>query len=377
MSVAGIIAGGIAHRLPEGASATAMPVLRPLPGGAGRLCVGLLGGGALPAWVLPGAALPARAWALVPGPEGALLLGGDELTDSPPADAAPVPPPPFPQPRLRLTRPAQAEPEAGLPAMVRGGFRLNLPGGALDIPFAALGRLVPMPALHPVPNPPPGTRGMAWTEAGPVLVLDPGHLGRGGGGEARLLALVLSEGRQLGLPCLGATPVAEAPPLPDLLAAPGLLAAAPLARSLPVAESVPMRWLLIARASGARFALPLEEVAAVLPPQLPRNQRGAQEALAGIAAHRGDVLPVLDAGLRLGRAPVLAGSLPTPMLRLQGSRPVALAVSSVTGLRSVPEADLAPVEGAGLVSAIAHLDGDALPVCRAAMMAAPLGGYGP
>jgi chemotaxis signal transduction protein len=374
----GIIAGGTVHRLPEGASVTATsPVLRPLPGGAGRLCIGLLGGGALPAWVLPGAAHPARVWVLVPGPEGAVLLGGDSLTDSSPTDAAPVPPPPFPPPRLRLAHRAEAETETeDAVQSARGGFRLRLSGGALDIPFAALARLMPMPSLHPVPDPPAGVRGMAWTEAGPVLVLDP-TLVEGEGGDAPLLAILLSEGRQIGLPCHGAAPVAEAPPLPPALAIPALLAAAPLARSPVAAAAVPTRALLLAQAAGARFALRLEEVAAVLPPQAPRNHGNGQAALAGIAAHRGDVLPVLDAGLRLGRTAVLAGSGPVPMLRLQDARPVALAVTSVLGLRAVPEADLAPVAGGGLVAAILRLDGAALPVCRADVLAAALGTHVP
>jgi chemotaxis signal transduction protein len=140
---------------------------------------------------------------------------------------------------------------------------------------------------------------------------------------------------------------------------------------------VPTRALLLAQAAGARFALRLEEVAAVLPPQAPRNHGNGQAALAGIAAHRGDVLPVLDAGLRLGRTAVLAGSGPVPMLRLQGARPVALAVTSVLGLRAGPEADLAPVAGGGLVAAILRLDGAALPVCRADVLAAALGTHVP
>ncbi|HEY8614162.1 MAG TPA: chemotaxis protein CheW [Roseomonas sp.] len=372
MSAAGIVAGGIVHRLPEGASAAATPVLRPLPDGGGRLCVGLLGGGALPAWVLPGAAQPARAWALVPGAEGAVLLGGDSLTASPPADAALVPSPPFPPPRLRLAHRSEVAGEAPAPTpQARGGFRLALAGGAVDLPFAALDRLLPMPPLHPMPEPAPGMRGMAWTAAGPVLVLDPALLGVEGEAEGPLLAILLCEGRRIGLPCRGASPVAEAPPsLPLVLHSPALLAAAPLALPLAAKPPLPTRLLLLARAGRAGFALPLEEVAAILPPQAPRNRGGG--AVAGIAAHRGDVLPVLDAGWRLGRGPVLSGNAPVPMLRLQGADPVALAVSAVLGLRAVPEADLAPVAGAGLVSAVAHLDGAVLPVCRARALLAPL-----
>nr|WP_245214629.1 chemotaxis protein CheW [Pararoseomonas indoligenes] len=203
---------------------------------------------------------------------------------------------------------------------------------------------------------------MAWTELGPALVL------AGEEGEP-LLALLVVEGRRLGLPCRGAAPLAQAPALPLALLHPGLLAAAPLALPPAAVAPLPTRLLLLARAGETGFALPLEEVAAVLPPQVPRN--AGSGALAGIAAHRGDVLPVLDAGTRLGGRPVLTGGA-LPMLRLQGAQPAALAVSAVLGLRAVPETDLAPVPGQGLVAAMARLDGAVLPVCRARALLAPL-----
>ncbi|WP_338661701.1 chemotaxis protein CheW [Pararoseomonas sp. SCSIO 73927] len=362
MSPTAIRAGDAAHRLPEGSSAVAPPVLRPVPGGGGRLFVGMLGGGALPAWVLPGAGYPARAWALVPGPEGAVLVGGDALTSAG-GDAEPLQLPDPPPVRTPLARPSAPEGGAVPPAPSGGGFRLAMAGGALDLPFAAMERLLPMPSFHPLPEAPPGARGMAWTEAGAVLVLS------GEEGEP-LLALLVVEGRRLGLACRGAAPIASAPALPTALLTPALLAAAPLAQSPPAAPAPPTRLLLLARAGGTGFALPLEEVAAVLPPQAPGNPGSG--ALAGIAAHRGDVLPVLDAGARLGGAPVLAGGA-VPMLRLQGAQPAALAVSAVLGLRAVPQADLAPVPGGGLVAAMARLDGGVLPVCRARVLLAPLG----
>ncbi|MCR0984332.1 chemotaxis protein CheW [Roseomonas pecuniae] len=134
----------------------------------------------------------------------------------------------------------------------------------------------------------------------------------------------------------------------------------------------------MARAGEIGFALPLDEVAAVLPPQVPRNAVPGTGAVAGIAAHREDVLPVLDAGTRFGSGPVLAGGA-VPMLRLQGALPAALAVSAVLGLRAVPEADLAPVSGSGqgLVAAMARLDGAVLPVCRSRALLAPLAGVAP
>ncbi len=374
MSATGIRAGGSLFRLPEGASATAAPVLRPLPGGGGQLCVGLLGGGALPAWILPGTTRPPGAWVLAPGAEGAVLLGGDAL-ELPPPDAPPVPPPPFPQPRLRLAqREAPPELAPAAPAVPRGGFRLALPGGTLDLPFGALDRLLPTPPLHPVPDAPPGVRGMAWTASGAVLVLDPAP-GSPVAEGAPLLAVLLAGGRRLGLPCHGATPLAVAPDsLPPALLLPSVLGAAPLAPPPAAEVPAPRRLLLLAQAGGATFALPIEEVAAILPPAMPRN--AGNGLVAGIATHRGDVLPVLDAGRRLGREPVLAARTALPMIRLPGTEPAALAVSAVLGLRAVPEADMAPLTGAGLVSGMVRLDAAVIPVLRARALLAPLRGAG-
>ncbi|WP_458096138.1 chemotaxis protein CheW [Roseomonas sp. WA12] len=372
MNAAGITAGITAHRLPEGASAIATPVLRPLPGGRGRLYVGLIGGAALPAWVLPGAKQPAGAWALVPGPEGALLLGGDSLIADPPPDAELVELPrlaPVAGGRVRSASSGPVEPTEPVTQLMRGGFRLALVGGAIELPSDALDRLLPMPPLHLFPEPPDGVSGMAWTTAGPVLVIDAAQFGAETG-EAPLLAVVLVAGRRIGLPCRGAAPVATTPELPAPLLQPALLSAAPRAVPPPIERAVPTRPLLLAHASAADFALELEDVAAILPPQVPRNRSGG--AVAGITAHRGDVLPVLDGGMRLGRAPVLAGGAAVPMLRLQGPRPAALAVTSVLGLRAVPEADIAPVAGDGLVGAMLRLDGTVLPVLRARALLAPL-----
>ncbi|MBP0446086.1 chemotaxis protein CheW [Roseomonas sp. SSH11] len=378
MSPAGILAGGTAYRLPEGASATGLPVLRPLPRGHGTLSVGLLGGAALPAWILPGTRQPASAWVLLPGQEGASLLGGDLLLNELPPEALPVPQPAFPPSQLRLARrvePAEQEETPAAPP-APGGFRLILSDGVLDLPFGALDRLLPMPALHPMPDAPPGMRGMAWTAVGAVLVLGTDAPEEEGEAATPLLAVILSSGRRIGLGCRSVVPLAQAPgSLPEALLSPALLAAAPLV--VPPAEALPVRRrsLLVARAAGAAFALFLEDVAAIIPPMTAGNRRDG--AVAGIAAHRGDVLPVLDAGQRLGRAPVLADGRPVPMIRLPGAHPAALAVSAVIGLQPVPEADIAPLAGTGLVAAMARVDGPLIPILRARALLAPLqGGHG-
>jgi len=371
---AGILAGGVASRLPEGASVAAAPTLRPLPGGGGRVFVGLLGGGALPAFLLPGARHPAAAWVLVPGADGAVLLGGDALVEAP--GAAMVAVPPMAPARPPLTRPAPAEarpaPEA---AASRGGFRLLTGQGPVDLPFAALERILPMPPLHPMPGMPPGARGMGWTALGPVLVLGAAV------GEEPLLALVVVEGRRLGLPCRGAAPVPRLPEGPGCLGDPALLAAAPLAVAPPVRAAVPTRPLLLARAEGADLALPLEEVVAVLPPVAPGHAGAtlgdASRAVVGIVAHRGEVLPVLDAGPWMGRGPVVAVGRAVPMIRLRGAAPLALAVSAVAGLRVVAEAEIVTVPGGGPVEAAARLDGAVVPVLRAAALHALANGASP
>ncbi|WP_426956746.1 chemotaxis protein CheW [Muricoccus radiodurans] len=365
---AGIVAGGRAYRLPPGSGPVAAPVVRPLPRAPG-LQVALLGGSAVPAHVLPGTARPPAAWVRLPGPEGTFLLGADALLDAvaPDAPAPPWPDPPTPRLRLGLGEGALADP-ATVPPAPPAALRLEAEAGPVTLPLSAVDRLLPMPVLHPAPGAPTGTAGLAWTESGPVLVLAPASL--------PLLAVLTIGGRHLGLPCRAAVP---APPgtgtIPDRLLAPVLLTAAPAASRPSPSADIPTHPILVARAGETRFALAVEEVVAVLPPQDPRNR--GRGALAGIAAHRGDVLPVLDAGERLGTTPVLRDLTAPPMLRLGGAHPLALAVSAVPGLRHVPEPDLVPVPGDGPVAAVARLEGDPLPVFRARAFAAALAGHAP
>ena len=157
--------------------------------------------------------------------------------------------------------------------------------------------------------------------------------------------------------------------MPDGLRDPALLAAAPLAvppEPIPVA---PTRLFLMAVAGGSAIALPVEDVTAVLPPlDGPPPRPGG--VIRGLAAHRGDVLPVLDAGERLGATPVLRTGRAVPMLRLSGAAPVAIAVTSVGGLRAVPVADIVAVPGDGVVAALARVDGYPVPVLRARALGA-------
>jgi chemotaxis signal transduction protein len=113
-------------------------------------------------------------------------------------------------------------------------------------------------------------------------------------------------------------------------------------------------------------------VAGVVPPQVPSPlpsplPGGAgPHAPDGVVAHRGDVLPVADAGRALGGLPLLAPGLAVPLLRLSGPAPVALAVSAVLGLRALPLAGLVELGAEGIVAGLLPFQGLPLPLCRGA-----------
>ncbi|MDP3418773.1 chemotaxis protein CheW, partial [Falsiroseomonas sp.] len=253
----------------------------------------------------------------------------------------------------------------------------------LVLPFAALERVVPMPVLRPAPAAGPCALGYAVAAGAPVLVLDAGWLMQPApevqqaapeAQQASLLVLFRHGGRRLGLPCARIGPARAGEPtlahrLDQVAEA---LTAAPLAEAAAVPAATPTRALLLCSAGGQAFALPVEEVVAVIPPQAPTPApEGSEPAFRGVAAHRGDVLPVFDAGLRLGALAVLGWpGASAPLLRLAGLPAVALAVSHVTGLRRIPEQDIAAVAGEGLVSAVVAMGDQPLPVCRAAVLGA-------
>ena len=129
---------------------------------------------------------------------------------------------------------------------------------------------------------------------------------------------------------------------------------APLAPSLAPQLEPPSLPLLFCTAGGTRFALPALEVEAVLPPMLPVP--GPDQV--HIVAHRGQVLPVFDAGLVLGGPAVLGGGA-VPMLRLAG---VAVAVAAVEGLRRVPLSTISATNAGGAMRAVCWPAGVAVPV---------------
>jgi chemotaxis signal transduction protein len=317
-------------------------------------------------------------WAVIDGPGGRLIVAGEAWLESAPPDAAPLLPP-------RLTSrpvPASAPAEGGgwaVPARV-GRARLVAMAAELGplrlvLPFAALERVVPLPPLRPAPGAGVAALGYAVAAEAPVLVLDPrwaACVTTDPGVEPTLLVLFRHAGRRLGLPCarIGPARPGEATLAARLDDALSQLAAAPLGQAVVPLAPEPTRALLICAAGGQPFALPVEEVQAVIPPLAPTlAPEGTLSAFRGVAAHRGDVLPVLDAGERLGLAPVLgAPGQEAPLLRLAGLRPVALAVSVVTGLRRIPERLIAAVAGEGMVAAVAEFQGSPLPICRAAVL---------
>jgi chemotaxis signal transduction protein len=80
---------------------------------------------------------------------------------------------------------------------------------------------------------------------------------------------------------------------------------------------------LLFEAGALRCALPCARIEEVLPLMLLEPVPGAAGAFAGLLAFRGQMLPVLDAGLLLGGAPS-PRKLSTRLVVIAGARPLAL-----------------------------------------------------
>lgn len=372
-----LLVAGEAFVLPPGATPIAPLPLSAVPlGGPGVLGLAMAHSVAVP--VFGGA--PGEAWVLLETPGGQAIMVGDALLDAAPPGARLLAVP-------RLTaRPAPPPGSVGGGAWsvpMRSGRALaralaaDCGGPRLVLPFAALEHVVPLPALSPAPGARDVALGYALADGAPVLVLDPARLVDGAGAAAATLLVIFRHaGRRLGLPCARIAPARAAEPsiaavLDALLP---LLGAAPLGQAAAPPAPEPTRALLLCAAGGHAFALPVGQVAAVIPPLAPApapGMRGLGDAFRGLATHRGEVLPVLDAGIRLGLPAVFAApGMEAPMLRLATTPPVALAVSQVAGLRRVPDRLIADVAGEGPVGAIAALADAPLPICRAAVLGA-------
>jgi chemotaxis signal transduction protein len=379
MAERALLAGGRAFALPVLAEAVAPVPVTPLPLAApGLLGLALIGGEAVPVLAPVAGLAGGPAWMRLPA--GGVILAGDALLDPAPPGAEALN---LPRIAPRVAPPAR--PAAGegwaVPARTARGLTRSLAVetgcGRLVLPFAALEHLLPVPPLRPAPGMEGVALGYAIAEGAPVLVLDPAALAGGGRkvGEATLLVLFRHGGRRLGVPALRVAPAApgEATVVARLDALLPRLGGAPLGSMAAPPVPEPARTILLCSAGGQAFALPVEDVAAVIPPLAPTPAPpGLDPRFRGVAAHRGDVLPVLDAGVSLGLPPVLAGSgQEAPLLRLALPRPVALAVAAVTGLRRVPNRLVSEVGGDGPVAAVAALGDVPLPICRAAVLGAP------
>lgn len=251
-----------------------------------------------------------------------------------------------------------------------GALHLAWGGIALAIPAALAEHIRPMPVLRRLPGAAPGVRGLAEAEGKAVLVLETSFaagMPQSELAEEPLLLLILREGgRRFALPAtrIEAGPsIAATARFQEWLGsaeARAALAHAPAALDAPPLLIVRQRHLVLFRAAGMDLALPAEAVTAVVPATqpLPTPQRG----IAGLAAHRGAVLPVLDGGLILGGRAALADG-PAPLIRLALWPEVLVAVERIGGVRALPAADVTPLpQREGLIAAYARLGDVQLPV---------------
>lgn len=302
------------------------------------------------------------------------MIGGHAVpladADAPLLRLPDLPPPP----------PAQAMPATAVaprtaPAPPPLAVTLTLGAGRAHLPMAALAGIRPWPdSITPVPGADARLLGYAATTDGPVLVLSPAWcFGTTAAQPPTHLAVLRHEHRLLGFPCRAVAPgEAGEALLPRLTGTPEgqrILALAPRSQPLAPPPPRPHRTLLLCQAGGAPFFLPASEVEAVIPPRRPLPMPAPPDGsapLLGASAHRGAILPVIDAASRLGSAPLPSEP---PMLRLPGTPPLALAVASISGLRAIPEDDIAPIPGDGLIAAMVHAEGRLVPLCRAAALA--------
>lgn len=299
----------------------------------------------------------------LPGGGWFALVEGEAVLDAAPARPAGIGTP-------LLAAPSPVQPPRR--AMGLAALHLSLGGIAIAIPAALAEHIIPMPTLRPLPGAAPGVAGLAEAEGAPVLVLETGFVAGmpDAGHEVPSLLLVLREGgRRFALPAarIEAGPAIAATATfrawLGTAEARAALAYAPPApeseRHLPIAQ----RHLVMFRAAGMDLALPAEAVVAVLPATTPLPT--PRQGIAGLAAHRGVVLPVLDGGLVLGGRAALAGG-PAPLIRLALWPEVLVAVEQIGGVRALPAADVTPLaQREGLVAAFARLGGAPMPVLAA------------
>ncbi|AWN47051.1 chemotaxis protein CheW [Methylobacterium terrae] len=245
-------------------------------------------------------------------------------------------------------------------------------GARVALPAERVRAVAPVPILTRVPGAAAALAGLATIRGGALPVLDlarlldpeapPGPAGR----------MVLAEagepvgllvGRVVGLtPDPGPVPILDLPPLVAGSAprrAGGAATAPPAPRA--GAPPAPPVALLMLAVAGAPYALPLDEVEAVvgLPGALAPAPEGGAAAL-GMTTWRGRTLPLLSLPALLGRGPGAGRRAAV----LRGVGLVAERVGPV--LRVPPEAiDPAPraLRRGGLVAGFARRDAGSIPVC--------------
>lgn len=135
----------------------------------------------------------------------------------------------------------------------------------------------------------------------------------------------------------------------------------------------PVRWivLLLCRVQTRLCALPLEHVVETMRPLPFEPVSGTPHFVRGLAIIRGAPIPVVDAAWLLGTEE----SQPSRFVTLTaGDRRIALAVSGVVGVQSIPTESLQELPpllqdtAADVISAIGRLDSELLLVLRSARL---------
>lgn len=121
--------------------------------------------------------------------------------------------------------------------------------------------------------------------------------------------------------------------------------ARPLSESEPPASSTV---LLIFRAAGSRYALPLTAVAEIVAHAQPAAIPGAPPEIAGLIQLRGDIVPVIHLSCLLGAASPFAGD--TVLLVKAGARTIGAAIESVEEIRAFDPLELQPAASGSLRS---------------------------
>ena len=139
-----------------------------------------------------------------------------------------------------------------------------------------------------------------------------------------------------------------------------------------------MPQFVVLRAAGEAYALPIEDVREIVG-DAPRRALPGQAApwIAGVASIRGDLMPIVDLGIRLGGAAADPRAHRTlVVLEAAGSAPAALCVERVDHIATVAEHEVAPAPAyAGPAAAgIAELGGELVVILRVSALLPGRGG---